>query len=188
MHIAVQKNNMDIVEMLLSNNADPNKGDSLGRTSLHTAILWNNRDMVYLLNLNGADLTAQDKAGQTGLHLAARNGAAMCNLLISLKMPLNIRDNNGRSPLFLAAAEGNKDIVSLLVQNGVYLDSRDNEGRTALLYALQSDSNASPITGALSLVKAGADIFAADLLWPYTIRFHYVQRRICLSAGYPGNS
>ena len=160
LHRAVQMNKGNMAVILLENQADPNNADSMGRTALHDAVIWNRINFVRLLAKYRANMNARDKAGLTGLHLAIQKGISinMCKQLIALGTPLNTRDFHGRTPLFLAAAEGKNNIANLLVSNGAYLDTRDNEGRTALLFAIHSDSE----EGALSLIKKGADIFAAD--------------------------
>jgi ankyrin repeat protein len=50
------------------------------------------------------------------------------------------RDNDGRTPLMLAAQVGHEGIVKLLVEReDVEADSRDNDGRTPLMLVAQTD-------------------------------------------------
>jgi len=48
----------------------------------------------------------------------------------------NAANNNGETPLHLAAAKGSDDLVRMLVQKGAKPDVRDKSGRTPLDVAL----------------------------------------------------
>lgn len=48
---------------------------------------------------------------------------------------LDIKDNNGHSPLQVATIAGNRPIVETLVKNNADIMSRDNEGHTPAHWA-----------------------------------------------------
>jgi murein DD-endopeptidase MepM/ murein hydrolase activator NlpD len=66
----------------------------------------------------------------------------------------NVRDEEGRTPLMVAAAEGSLASVRVLVKAGANLDTTTTHGQTALMFASQSASTARI---PLLLLNAGAD-------------------------------
>lgn len=41
---------------------------------------------------------------------------------------MDIKDQDGRTPLHIAAAEGNEDVVTFLIASGVNVQAVDNRG------------------------------------------------------------
>ncbi|KAF9784232.1 hypothetical protein IL306_007745 [Fusarium sp. DS 682] len=59
-------------------------------------------------------------------------------MLNSSKVDINMKDEEGFTPLSLAAQQGNEDIIRiLLAKSGIEVDAKDNAGRTALGHAAQ---------------------------------------------------
>lgn len=57
--------------------------------------------------------------------------------VVKRNVQLNIRDNQGYTPLIVAVLYGYQNVVEALVLAGADLYIKDNAGRTALDYALQ---------------------------------------------------
>ncbi|CAN0310520.1 unnamed protein product, partial [Ectocarpus fasciculatus] len=63
------------------------------------------------------------------------------------------KDNNGDTPLHLAAASGLGDVVSLLLRNGAGVDVLDSEGRTPIHLSAERGS----LSAVQALLAAGGD-------------------------------
>ncbi len=87
-----------------------------------------------LLDTPGIDSQATDKDGFTALHWAAWSGLSdVARLLISKgEQDINQKENNGHTPLMLAAMRGNVSMVRLLVDLGADTSATNAEGKTAL--------------------------------------------------------
>jgi len=70
LHIAVEYENLDMVQLLLNKNANINATNKDGDTPLHIAVENENLDMIPLLLEKGANVNAENKDGYTPLHIA----------------------------------------------------------------------------------------------------------------------
>ena len=78
----------------------------------------------------------------------------MARLILRLGADPETRDEEGRSPIHVAAWQGTEQIVTLLLEYGALADSTDNEGRTALQNAAWQNHD----KVVQLLAKAGADL------------------------------
>lgn len=79
---ATVKGNLELVESLLENQANPNLTDANGVTALMYAVQFKNRPIIELLLVNSADKNKVDKNGRTAFELAtATNDDAIIKLL-----------------------------------------------------------------------------------------------------------
>ena len=146
LHIATQEENkIEIVELLLKNGADVNDRNKDGSTPLHFATQGDNKvDIVDLLLKNGAYIHSKNKDGWTPLHFAAK-GKHHLDIVKKLlgagtgEAPLGKsevekenKNIDGQTPLLLAVASNNLEIVKSLLITGANIDSQDVEGNTAL--------------------------------------------------------
>ena len=108
-----------IAKFLLSNGADVNQQNQIGRTPLHEAS-WNGHvGVAELLLTNGADVDARDSSGATPLHQAvAKSHVAIIKLLLTKGADLNARDRRGDMPLHRAIRIGDTTVVQLLLTHG----------------------------------------------------------------------
>ena len=75
------------------------------------------------------------------LHEAVRrNDLALVEKVAAKTGDFNGADENGRTPLMIAAEVGNNIIANFLMSKGANMNSRDNEGKTAIEIAAENES------------------------------------------------
>ena len=145
--ISVHGGHEDIVRYLLDNGADIND------TSQMEACYLGNVEMLKILLKHGADPNwKQPTTGETQLHVAAcrggQSGTTECvRLLLEAGANPNIHTENrvnsdtyggayvvGETPLHLAAAFGDNEMIQLLLDAGADPVARDADGHTPRFY------------------------------------------------------
>ena len=128
----LESNNVTISE-LIENNPFQSKPYLLdGSHEFLEAVKFNEyKNVKYLLTKNIKLLFTIDYFGQTAYHWAAKfSDIKMMELLISFGRHHNQKDFKGRTPIYLAAANNNKDMCKYLLDNHANLFLRDKENRT----------------------------------------------------------
>src|SRR5262249_12651305 len=142
-----------------------NLADAGGRSLLHKACYYSHPDVVKLLVGRGADLTKQDTDGNTPLHSACLRRpdgpkfndpldkqaldrakekaekeaqAQITQHLLESGADPNIRDKTKKTPLHLAAFNGNADSTRNLLLRGAESNMKDDRGWTARDVAMVS--------------------------------------------------
>lgn len=157
---AVHHRRNDIVRLLLSMGASPNRADSFGNVPLAVALLHKAEDVVETLLAHGADrdqalvyavehdaldlarraLALKADPGQFSngwalVHVAlSRANTMMAKLLIDAGADIDTPSPNG-SPLIRAATMGVEWLAVYLLDHGADLEARDALGSTALMRA-----------------------------------------------------
>ncbi|KFG86104.1 hypothetical protein MANI_109978 [Metarhizium anisopliae] len=164
-----------IVQLLLERGADVdglgerrahgnNKKHYEGKTPLMCAAEEGHEATARLLLGHGADIEANDEKGQTPLFFAAQSGQeGVVRLLLKHGAAYgNIKDRQGRTPLLIAAARGNKSLgtIQLLLKHGADINIKDREGRTPLSIAAGQWGKSLGIMQLL--LEHGADINIKD--------------------------
>ncbi|XP_046564852.1 serine/threonine-protein phosphatase 6 regulatory ankyrin repeat subunit B-like [Haliotis rubra] len=151
LHLACQGGNMSLVEHLVSD-SNINLRNGYGRTPLMAAAFKGHKSVFDLLESKGADSTLLDTFGDSLLHLACQGGnMSLVEHLVS-DSNINLKSDNGWTPLMAAAVKGHKSVFDFLESKGAdstLLDTFGDSllhlacqgGKVALVEHLVSDSN-----------------------------------------------
>ena len=143
LHEAVRYGRVDIARLLLSNGANVNAMDSIGKTPI-LLIIPNavQQEMYPLLIQRGALVNPKDMYGDTVLHVAtmADSPVNTLALLVSNGAVINERNKEGVTPLSLAIETNHPAQVKYYAQNGADIYAEDMEGNTPLTKALEADN------------------------------------------------
>jgi ankyrin repeat protein/beta-lactamase regulating signal transducer with metallopeptidase domain len=151
LHLAAQKGNKDVAELLLANKAEVTACSADGDTPLHLAASYGRKDVVELLLALGAEINARNKQNFTPLHLAAFSGhKAVVELLLANKVDINAKSSSGLTPARAAAKGGRKDVTELLRQHG------GNEGDFEIFVAATQND----LAKVRALLKENPDVVA----------------------------
>jgi ankyrin repeat protein len=118
---AAEGGHMDVAKLLIARGTDVNAKMQRGDTPLYVAAMRGRVAVAELLIAKGADVNTKVQAegvAGTPLHEAAYHGNVdLAQLLITKGAEINAKDQNGNTPLDIAAQNGHKDIVELLRQH-----------------------------------------------------------------------
>lgn len=121
LHLAVHKNDMNQLRILLDINAQNDDG----LTALHLAATNGNVDAVKDLIEAGADINAQNNEGCIALHLAAANGhVEAIENFIEAGANIDAQDNEGCSALNWAAANSHFEATKYLIKKGASITNQ----------------------------------------------------------------
>lgn len=125
--------NLPLVQRLLKMGAEHTPAD-VGWPPAIAAAGSGNLELLQLIEKAGADLNRPlaPKNGFTALHHAVRNGKLeICAYLISKKVDINAMNNEGNTPLHLAAERDFAEICKLLITAGAQPSLENVSGKIA---------------------------------------------------------
>eukprot|EP00959_Pyramimonas_sp_CCMP1952_P335435 7023210-Pyramimonas_sp.AAC.1 len=132
---AASEGDINRVQLMLENKADPNMGDYDNRTPLHLASAQGHHKVVSALLVGKADPHTKDRWGAEPMQDAIKNKQATVVGLLrdeGVGLPSN---QNSTTSLCDAASKGDVETIRLLRLCGVDLNSHDYDGRSALMLA-----------------------------------------------------
>jgi ankyrin repeat protein len=138
-YAAARDERIDIVQMLLDNNADVDKRDGES-PPLGFAAFFGSVAILRLLIGRGADTEAMNEYGDPALHAAA--GAGMeksVEILLEKGAVIDAMNRNGFTALRVATAEGKEEVVKILLKKGANVEVIDPDGSTPLHWVARWD-------------------------------------------------
>ena len=109
-----------IVNLLIDKGADPAGRDGSGFTALHAAAHAGHLDIVKLLLQRGVDINDQENEPKiTPLHAAAeRDRRDVAAALLAAGADMEIRADDGKTPIFMVTLKAHTEMVRLLRDHG----------------------------------------------------------------------
>lgn len=140
LHFAAMSGAGKAVDALLSLGADINATDNSGKTPLFCAVQGGQSSVAMKLINAKADVTlatSGDSAKETALHYAAINGDIdIARALLQNGANINALTDEGRSPLYCAVEEDQKEMVQFLItQKNVDVEGKGPRGWNSVLVA-----------------------------------------------------
>jgi uncharacterized protein len=139
LHIAASRGNAQITDLLLGAHADVSLVDIEGNTALDAAVLHGRSQVVSLLIAHGADvMSVHVPDGRGPLHEACVKGFAnLVPILTTAGADPSQRDRFGQSPLDLALAYKNGDVVTTLLHLSVRANEVQESAEQGMLSAIE---------------------------------------------------
>ncbi|CAH2286050.1 serine threonine- phosphatase 6 regulatory ankyrin repeat subunit B-like [Pelobates cultripes] len=139
--VAAERGHTEVVKILLQNHARVDVFDEHGKAALHLAAENGQDRIADVLLWHKAFVNAKTKLGLTSLHLCAQNGF---NHLVKLLVETHLASIDAmtltmRTPLHLAALNGQLDVCNSLLTMKADVDAADIEGQTPLHLAAEND-------------------------------------------------
>ena len=144
LHIAIDEEEHEIVQLLLKNEADIEACDGIGERPMHIAARRGHLATIAQLREGGASLEVENKHGETpiitaaGTIAAAQNDGETVSVFIKYGAYVNGRTQTGDTALTYAARQGNLGAVKPLIDAGADLHVVNEENDTALHAAIES--------------------------------------------------
>lgn len=144
---AVNHNNLAALKLILEHLACTkeiiNWENNSGRTALFIAACKCSTEILSILvNVNGIDLEITDNTGYTALQytLLGIPNIEVAKILIKAGANINVKDNNGDTPLIISARNGRIALFELLFNAGADPYIENNSGDSTLNYAIDSEN------------------------------------------------
>jgi cytohesin len=162
LHIAIQNENEEMVELLLANGANPNmptgKDNLFGQRPISQAITTNNPAIIEKLLNAGAKTGAQGDENSAMIIAATLGHPEALSALIAFGVPVNELDSKGLTPAHRASTSGSMESIEVLWRAGADFEAHNLEGLTPLEFAACGGH----IGAVRKLIELGADTNKPD--------------------------
>ncbi|ATZ80688.1 ankyrin repeat/calcium channel domain-containing protein [Bodo saltans virus] len=142
LHHAIEKKNIDAINILLKYNSNVNIVDKDGYNSLFYAIKSRSIEIVKLILPHISNINAKSFAGENVLHISCNlQLVQITEILIKQNIMINAIDtNNELSPLHYSVLVNNNNLVKILLNAGANINIQDVYGNTPLHYIITEKS------------------------------------------------
>jgi len=155
LHVAAEKNSVDIIELLIKEGANYSLVNSTGETPLHTSARCGALESLKLLYKYDKDIESRDNDELTCLHDAAcYDKIQTVQFLIENKANIEAKTSSGETPLMFAVRQGYLNIVNLLLDSNADVAAKNRNNFTSLHIAAKYGH--AKVTDLL--IKQGADL------------------------------
>ena len=162
LHLAVERNEPEIVQLLIENGAWLNTLNEHGWTPLRCAADESRVECARLLLAAGVDACA-DAASFSVLHKAAGlKTSDLLRMLLPLGLDLEARGDGGQTPLFYAAQYGCCENLRLLLAAGADANACDHRGTTPLMSLYEDCTAHEADEKQRLLLAAGAEMLSSE--------------------------
>ena len=132
-HVSVEADRGDSLEILLAAGVDIESKNNWGRTPLHQAIISGRRDSFNVLLRNGANINTVDARSMSPLHWAAKTGHAdMLKSLLAKGADRHDFDKEGNQPIHEAAWAGKVSCIEAVITERKDLEVPTKAGESLL--------------------------------------------------------
>ena len=137
LHIAIQSNaSEEIIRLFIKKGADVDSRNNRINTPLHIAFQTNNKTAVEILVQAGADLFSRNGEGNSPLTIAFGAGKETMSWIIN-ERTVSMTDQQGNTPLHIAASIGDRQAVDFLLTMGADPMMKNLAGLTSSTVAAQ---------------------------------------------------
>jgi ankyrin repeat protein len=163
LHLSIEAGNLDAFESLIRHGADANARDKQGKTPLHCSVETGNLRFSKALGRYGAG-KFHNYGGDTPTMSWIRSAQpAMLETLLAHAADINVKDENGFTPLYYAVFSKeplNTGILRILLQNGADTNFRVKDVEPLLTAVVRKLT--SSVEVAQVLLRNGADVDTTD--------------------------
>ena len=140
LYLAIDKNNLEIVKLLLKHNVNANRRDKFDRTPLLFAISKGNSQIVKELVSNGAEVDGKNSLGMTPFMKAwTDNQMDIAKILLDHGADVDFCWHDRSTTLHFEATYGNLENVRFLLKHNANINAVDNDKDTPLHLATRND-------------------------------------------------
>lgn len=136
---------------------------------LEEAIRGCQKDVIDLLIKKGASVNKQDENGQSALMHAVLHyypyggcGARMLDVILGYNPKMDLKDNKGRSALYIAAGKNVVSLVVRLLAAGAKVDNKIKEDQAKFSKEMQMELNLLPRPVSIPIKEMNKDIFQPE--------------------------
>lgn len=134
--LCAERDNVQLLKLLMQWGCSINQSDSSGLTALHIAANHSSEKMVGLLLKCRSHVNAVTVQGHTPLHMASqRHSVEVVQLLVEAGAEVNRSDDEGKTALLNACIHGHAEVADYLIGSGADVTVSSPCGNTPLLFA-----------------------------------------------------